>query len=279
MLTFRCDDKRGVDGIILEIAVCPVSSWHTIVQFFVRVVRDDKAFILPTVDITRIRGLHQSDKGTLTPCAVTVNRTRNHDTVIHTVQPCLHLTDTGSPVTIIRTCRRSSKTHFCTYLIQLRLYPRGGIWHGGTQILPVYQVSRTAAMEMTMSCLWVTVAGICTIHIIIAIVSLHYRRIMHIAKIPLTTLIPCGDTTIVVNIRRSFPVIQVGTGFLRRRERHIIRILYSGTRLCIGTDMISRRCLQGGKCQCHLCRRTSHLGIVDCRIGVSAIAHTTARDS
>ena len=129
----------------------------------------------------------------------------HHNTIIHTIQTCFYLTYYRSPITI-RGRLYWLQAHFCTICIQVLFYPCRSLLHSSSHVLPIDQVFRATTMEVPMSVMCITIRSVSLIHIIIAVISQHYRRVMYISQVPLIPLIPSCNRSIIVFIIRRYIV-------------------------------------------------------------------------
>ena len=131
MFSILVNKTTRIDGVPFIIAVLIVGRCHIKVQSSIRSIGDYIPFIHPTVIVSRIIVLHQSDERPFAPSAVTTQGTWAYNRVIHTIQAILYLTHARSPVTKISFRRRNSlQPHGRTDFIQFRDNPFWKFRHG-----------------------------------------------------------------------------------------------------------------------------------------------------
>ena len=138
MVALRCDDERGVDGIITEIGVPVVRAGACPVLALVGHGTEHKALVNPFVR-SRIAGFHHTDEGAFAPRIVEVgcgvlltclDVVVDDDTVVHTIEVATHTTYTWCPVAIGRTRNRRQAKGRAT-VVQRILDPGWNIRHRG----------------------------------------------------------------------------------------------------------------------------------------------------
>ena len=130
-------------------------------------------------------------------------------------------------------------------------------------------------MEVSVSIVGIAIAGICLIHIIIAIGCLHHRWVVYIGKIPVGTLIPTRHAHIVIHVGWTDVFRQlVLQGLGRSRKLLLLCIDQVVTDQCIRLHIIGGVRLQvtegGREVTCHLAERR----IVYRWLGGSTVAET-----
>ena len=90
-----------IDGIPFIITIFIIIRCHIKVQSLIRSIGNYIAFIYPSVIVSRIIILHQTNESTFTPGTVTTYCSRTNDRIIHTVQSIFYFTYTRCPVTEI----------------------------------------------------------------------------------------------------------------------------------------------------------------------------------
>ena len=113
-------------------------------------------------------------------------------------------TGTGCPVAEVATVPVDgalAQPHLGTNLVELGLDPRRQRLHGGADRLPLDQVLRAATVEVAVGAAnGIAVASIRLVHVEVAVVGPHDRRVVDVGQVPAGTTAPACTGDVVVDV-------------------------------------------------------------------------------